>query len=79
MKKNWNNPELKNLSVENTNEGAEPLWYSPNYPECEDPANTGDGYQECKYKDRPCKYFGVFAGGCIAECNAPSNKPGQTS
>lgn len=77
-KKSWNNPKLKNLSLDATKEGAEPYYFDPRYPECNDPANTGDGYQVCKYHDRPCKYYGIFAGGKLFECNAPSNS-GQSS
>ena len=50
-------------------ESGDTKFYWPWTPECDDPANTGEGYQMCTHLNRPCKYFGIFAG-----CNAPSIK-----
>ncbi|MEG0307051.1 MAG: hypothetical protein RR636_03845 [Clostridium sp.] len=79
MKKDWKNPELKNLSVGNTEQGPTPYYWNPKYPECDEPTNTTGGYEICSNHKRPCKYFGVLGGGCPGECNAPSkvnpNKP----
>lgn len=75
MKREWKNPELKNLNLQATNEGVEPYYWHPRYPECQDSANTGEGYQMCTDHGRPCKYFGILGGGSyLAECNAPSRK-----
>lgn len=72
MKKTWNDPKLQNLGLCKTCT-ATPYYFDPRYPECDDPANTGSGYQICTYHGRPCKYFGVLGGGSfLAECSAPS-------
>ena len=73
MRKEWKKPEIKKMNLQETKSGDN-KFYWPLTPECDDPANTGEGYQMCKYLNRPCKYFGIFAGGSIAECNAPSIK-----
>ena len=73
MRKEWKKPEIKKMNLQETKSGDN-KFYWPWTPECDDPANTGEGYQMCKYLNRPCKYFGIFAGGSIAECNAPSIK-----
>lgn len=80
MKKQWKLPKINNLEVSKTQEESiEPFFFWPGYPECSDPANTGEGYQKCTKKWRPCKYYGIPAGGCIAECNAPSAKKEETN
>ncbi len=63
MKKNWNNPELKNLLINKTNEEGEPYIYWPWSPECDNAANhSGD---KCPKVLRPCKYY------CFGKCTAP--------
>lgn len=77
--KEWKKPELQNLALGLTKEDAQPYYWHPRYKECSDPANTGSGYQMCKYHSRPCKYFGILGGGAIAECSAPTKTQGTIS
>ena len=62
MKKNWNNPELKNLSIENTNEGEAPLYYDPNAQQpciCKLLESAEYG-RVCPYPAIPCKHYTPF-------------------
>lgn len=78
MKKQWNLPKINNLEVNKTQDDSiQPFYWNPKYSECSDPTNTGEGYEMCNKWSRPCKYFGVLAGGGAGECNAPSAKQEQ--
>lgn len=77
--KEWEKPELQNLALESTKEGVQPYFWWPYSSECENPANTGPGFEECPLKCRPCKYYGIPAGGKRKECCAPIKTQGTIS
>lgn len=54
MKKNWNNPELTNLSVSQTKEDGTPFFFDKDEAECSSPVNTGN---KCNKPLTPCQYF----------------------
>ena len=68
MKKNWSDPELKNLSLGNTNEEGEPFFFQPDAGRpclCKKEGASTYG-KKCKplYHLLPCEYFTPITAGC---------------
>lgn len=57
MKKNWSNPELKNLSISCTNEGTAPLFFEPGagIPCICKLLGKPEYGQLCPYPSKPCE------------------------
>ena len=71
--KKWENPQVQNLSLVSTKDGAGPYYYWPDAPACND-ASTHSG-EQCPKKLRPCMYY-IF-GKCTAP-GAPDPTPSES-